>query len=92
MDDDNDYEINKIVDHVFKDGILILKVRYQGETMGEHILEVPFAVLKKDVSLELEKNKSEMSITTNGLKKIFRHMHGVSDVYTDLIILVVPFA
>jgi hypothetical protein len=55
MEDDDDYEIDKIVDHVFKDGILILKVRYQGATMGEHVIEVPFGVLKKDVPLELAK-------------------------------------
>jgi hypothetical protein len=51
MEDDDDYEIDKIIDHVFKGSILILKVRYQGETMGEHILEVPFGVLKKGVPL-----------------------------------------
>jgi ribosomal protein L37E len=55
MEDDDDHEIDKIVDHVFKDGILILKVRYQGETKGEHVLEVPFGVLKKDIPLELAK-------------------------------------
>jgi hypothetical protein len=55
MEDDEEYELDKIVDHVFKDGVLILKIKYQGESMGEHILDVPFAVLKKDVPLELAK-------------------------------------
>jgi hypothetical protein len=55
MEDDEEYKIDKIVDHVFKDRVLILTVKYQGESMGEHILEVPFAVLKKDIPLELAK-------------------------------------
>jgi hypothetical protein len=33
-EDDEDYEIDKIVDHAFKDGILILKVIYQGGFYG----------------------------------------------------------
>ena len=33
--DKDDYEFKRIVDHYFKDGILCLKERYVGQTMGE---------------------------------------------------------
>jgi hypothetical protein len=48
-------EFEKVVDHAFTDGILLFKARYQGSTEGEHIVEIPFSVLKKDVPLECAK-------------------------------------
>ena len=55
VEDDSDYEFEKIVDHKWKDGILILTARFQGTTDDGHIMEVPFPVLKKDVPLECAK-------------------------------------
>jgi hypothetical protein len=55
VEDDSDYEFEKIVDHKWKDGILILTARFQGATDEENIMEVPFQVLKKDVPLECAK-------------------------------------
>eukprot|EP00957_Ditylum_brightwellii_P111741 8522724-Ditylum_brightwellii.AAC.1 len=49
----NDHEFEKIVDHTFKEGVLILKARYQNNTIGEyHILDVPFDILKKDAPIQ----------------------------------------
>ena len=53
VENDEDYEFDRIVDHEFKNGILMLKVRYQGEK--DNVLDIPFSVLKKDVPLELAK-------------------------------------
>ena len=51
MESDHDYSFDRIVDHEFKDGVLILKVRYQGDE--EHLFDIPFSILKKDVPLEI---------------------------------------
>ena len=55
MDRSNDeYEFEKIVDHYFKDGALILKARYWSDVLGEdNILEVPFGILKKDYPMDV---------------------------------------
>jgi hypothetical protein len=55
VEDDSAYEFEKIVDHKWSDGILILTVRYRGATDDGHIMEVPFQVLKNDVPLECAK-------------------------------------
>ena len=55
VEDDSDYEFEKIVDHKWSDGILIFTARFQGATDDGHIMEVPFQVLKKDVPLECAK-------------------------------------
>ena len=55
VEDDSDYEFEKIVDHKWKDGILIFTARFQGATDDGHIMEVPFPVLKKDVPLKCAK-------------------------------------
>jgi hypothetical protein len=52
MEDDERHEFNKIVDHRFDNGTLILNVEYQGE-IELSIMEIPFSTLKKDVPLEL---------------------------------------
>jgi hypothetical protein len=55
VEDDSDYEFEKIVDHKWKDGVLILTARFQGATDEGHVMEVPFPVLRKDVPLECAK-------------------------------------
>jgi hypothetical protein len=52
--EDKTYQFDKIVDHHFSNGKLILKTRYR-LLDDEDILEVPFGILKKDVPLELAK-------------------------------------
>ena len=43
MVEKDDYESENIFDHYYKDGILFLKERYFGETLGENnITEVSF--------------------------------------------------
>jgi hypothetical protein len=98
MEDDDEYELDKTVDHVFKDGLLILKVRYQGANMGKYILEVPFAVLKKYIPLELAKyvrdsvpTRNKMGNIINGQRKRFKHIQGVLSIYIGPITLVVHF-
>ena len=53
MENDDDFEFERIVDHVYKDGVLILKVKFSGES--DNVLDIPFSTLKKDVPLELAK-------------------------------------
>jgi hypothetical protein len=55
VEDDADHEFEKIVDHKWKDGVLILTARFQGATDEGNIMEVPFPVMKKDVPLECAK-------------------------------------
>ena len=55
MEDDTRYNLDRIVDHEFVNGILHLKTRYLDDDIGEHILTVPFQILKKDVPVELAK-------------------------------------
>jgi hypothetical protein len=52
IENDIDYHFDRILDHVFKDGTLELRVQYRGG-LETHILDVPFTILKKDVPLEL---------------------------------------
>ena len=40
-------EFNSILEHKFKDGVLIFKTRYMGD-VDEAIVDIPFGVLKKD--------------------------------------------
>ena len=55
MAENDDYESERIVDNYLKDGILFLKARYVGDTLGEdNIMGVIFEYLKKDVLVELE--------------------------------------
>ena len=52
--EEDEYEFEKIVDHYFKNGVLLLNVRYIGDTLGEqNIAEVPFKILKKYLPIEL---------------------------------------
>ena len=55
IEDEVDDEFDKIVDHKFENGILIFTARFQGSSNGEHLVEVPFSILKKDVPLECAK-------------------------------------
>ena len=50
---EQDFQFDRIVAHEFKDGTLVLKVKYQGD--NEHQFDIPFTILKKDVPLELAK-------------------------------------
>jgi hypothetical protein len=52
IENDIDYHFDRILDHVFKDGTLELRVQYRGG-LETQILDVPFTILKKDVPLEL---------------------------------------
>ena len=49
--EEDNYEFDKIVDHFYQDGVLILKVRYQGK-LEDNVMDVPFPIIKKDVPLE----------------------------------------
>jgi hypothetical protein len=53
MENDMDYKFDCIVDYEFQNGILLLKTKYSDEGIGEHILTIPFPILKQDVPLEL---------------------------------------
>ena len=53
MEDDVNYKFDRILDFEFKEGVLILKVKYFDDDIGEHDLSVPFPVLKRDVPVEL---------------------------------------
>jgi hypothetical protein len=53
MEEDVNYKFDRILDHEFKDGVLLLKTRYCDDDIGEHDLTVPFPILKRDVPLEL---------------------------------------
>ena len=45
-------KFEKISDHYFKNGVLLLKVGYDGDTIGEdNIIEIKFIILKKDVPI-----------------------------------------
>eukprot|EP00957_Ditylum_brightwellii_P127797 9746495-Ditylum_brightwellii.AAC.1 len=49
----DNYELDIIVDHHFKDGILILKARYYSQLNNSNdVWEMPFNVLKKDAPLK----------------------------------------
>ncbi len=51
---EDNYVFNRIVDHTFLNGILVLKVRYSEDgDLGEHTLEVPFPILKKDEPVQV---------------------------------------
>ncbi|MGH7955315.1 MAG: reverse transcriptase domain-containing protein, partial [Gloeomargaritales cyanobacterium] len=54
MENDEQYEFDRIVDHKFDDGILKLRVQYKGED-NEHYSDIPFDLLKKDVPFQLAK-------------------------------------
>lgn len=64
-EDEDDFEFEKIVDHRFQDGVLLLKARYQGQSSGENVMEVPFRLLRKDVPLECAKYIRQHVIDSN---------------------------
>jgi hypothetical protein len=53
MEDDVNSNFDRILDHEFKDGVLLLKAQYLDDDIGEHTLTVPFPILKRDVPLEV---------------------------------------
>jgi hypothetical protein len=53
MEDDVNYNFDRILDYEIKDGVLLLKARYLDDDIGEHTLTVPFPILKRDVPLEV---------------------------------------
>eukprot|EP00957_Ditylum_brightwellii_P132468 10101988-Ditylum_brightwellii.AAC.1 len=53
---EDDYEFDVIVDHQFKNGVLILKARYYSESSdAKYVWESLFNTIKKDAPLELVK-------------------------------------
>ena len=52
LEDDDNYEFERIIDHKLTAPGLMLTVKHTGDT-EEETLQVPFLVLKKDVPLEL---------------------------------------
>ena len=48
----NNFEFQQIVGHIFDKGILILKVQFEGDQV-EQTFNVPFDILKKDEPLSL---------------------------------------
>ena len=61
----DNYEFDKIADHFYQDGVLILKVRYQGE-LEDNIMDVLFPIIKKDVLLETTDTSIYTSLTRSG--------------------------
>jgi hypothetical protein len=50
------YQFDCILDHTFKEGVLLFKVRYLGDGgLGKHILEIPFPVLKSSIPLDVSR-------------------------------------
>eukprot|EP00980_Cylindrotheca_fusiformis_P010182 scaffold2267_cov92-Cylindrotheca_fusiformis.AAC.1 len=80
IEDDPDDRFDKIVDHKFTNGSLVMIARYIGESDTEQLLEVPFESLKKDVPLECAKyiqryvldtsNKRGLGTYTTWAKKV----------------------
>lgn len=53
-ENEDNYQFSRIVNHEFKNGVLIFNVRYTSDgDLGEHILEIPFPVLKGDVPVDV---------------------------------------
>eukprot|EP00957_Ditylum_brightwellii_P056887 4312482-Ditylum_brightwellii.AAC.1 len=47
-----EFQFEKVIDHFFKNGLLIFKANYQSETLGEdNVLDVPFEILKKGAQI-----------------------------------------
>lgn len=89
LENDEDYEFEKIVDHSFQDGVLVLKARYQGHITGENIVEIPFSILKKDVPLECARyirnyvveNRRHGNYNTWALNMIKKHTRAIRRLY-----------
>eukprot|EP00957_Ditylum_brightwellii_P146009 11119279-Ditylum_brightwellii.AAC.1 len=60
------------MDHTFKEGVLILKARYQSNTIGEdHIIDVPFDILKKDTPIQVARYIKEYVV--EGSRRLGRY-------------------
>ena len=55
MEDDEKYQFNRILDYAFENCVLKFKTRYLNDAFGEHDLDVPFPILKKDVPVKMAK-------------------------------------
>jgi hypothetical protein len=63
---DDDYQLDVIVDHSFRDGMLILKARYySNSTETKDVWETPFNIIKKDAPIEVAKYISNNVVETS---------------------------
>ena len=70
--DKDDYESKSIVDYYFKDGILLLRARYVGDTLGkDNIMEVTFEDLNMDVPFEIVIYIKKYVVETSRIKGPF---------------------
>ena len=59
-------------DQYFKNGVMLLKVRYFDETLVEdNIIEVPFSILKKYLTIELARYVKNYSVESSIRKVIY---------------------
>ena len=85
MENDCDYEFERIVDYRFEKGVLMLKANYFDDDVQTTTLEIPFSILNEYVPLELEKiiNNNVVEERRNGRynawakKKIVKHARSV---------------
>eukprot|EP00957_Ditylum_brightwellii_P080720 6138960-Ditylum_brightwellii.AAC.1 len=64
-----DFEFEKVIDHFFKNGLLILKARYKSETIGEdNVLDVPFEVSKNDAPIAVARYIQEYVVEVSRRK------------------------
>eukprot|EP00957_Ditylum_brightwellii_P086365 6572131-Ditylum_brightwellii.AAC.1 len=62
----NDFEFEKIFDHRFEKGMLVLKTRYYSEVLREeNIMDIPFNILKKDNPVALARYIKEFVVKTS---------------------------
>ena len=54
MEDDQEYGFERIIDYYFKEGILMFKVRYNGE-LADKTWDIPFNMLRRDAPYETAK-------------------------------------
>eukprot|EP00957_Ditylum_brightwellii_P102893 7842182-Ditylum_brightwellii.AAC.1 len=59
----DDFEFEKILDHCFEKGMLVLKIRYYSEVLEEeNIMDIPFNILKKDNPVALARYIKEFIV------------------------------
>ena len=64
MEDDDDYNFERIVDHYFEKGSLHIKANYTTSDESIKTLDIPFSVLKRDIPYELAKYIREKVVET----------------------------
>ena len=50
--EEDDYKFENVVDNYFKNGVMLLKVKYVGDNLGKYnTIKVPFRIFKEDVPI-----------------------------------------